>query len=799
MRNYALVSVFLLGIINLFSQNCNQSLTGSVIDFHQGSPLSDATITYDNVTIFTDMEGQFQISNLCKTTYTFTISHKDCEDKIVRINLAEVTNKVIYLEHHLNELQEVKVSGEARNETVSSMEQSLDTKLIEKYSSVSLGDALSEIPGVSTLKTGATISKPIIHGLNGSRILVMNNGVRMQDMEWGEEHAPSVDINSVDQITLVKGASALRYGGDAIGGVIILKPFRAKIKDTLLGKTIMTTSTNGRGGAITSSLLKSYDNGWFVKGQGSLKQFGDLEAPNYVLSNTGIKEQNFSLGFGQNKFRSGWDVYYSKYNADIAILTASHIGNVDDLIDAIDSGQPDVIKPFTYDVSNPKQDVKHHLGKIKYFKRFEELGKLSFQYDFQLSERLEFDIRRTSELSSIPAIDLLLTTHTLQSDFEFDASTKYNWSTGILFRYQDNFADPITGVRRLIPDFNRYEVGYYLVSETDISESLMLDAGVRYDFVRIDAQKFYLKSRWNARGYEVDFSDIVTDRNVIGSQLKTNPIFNYHSLSATLGLQYTFGQSNQLRFNYALSQRAPNPSELFSDGLHHSAARIELGDLRIEQEISHKFSVSLQNKSEFFNFDFSPFLNYIDNYILLEPVDANQTLRGAFPVWQYRQTNTRLLGFDTFFNVKWFENLNTTHSFSIVKGLEIDNDNPLINIPPPNITNKVTFTNKNWNNFNISLESHYHFEQNEFPSDIQVFSLRRREDVTLKINTPPDAYHLLHLDSSMDFNINDKSSIQLGFAISNIVNTPYRNYLNRQRFFADDLARNFIFRISFNY
>ena len=800
MKRLTLASVvFLLGTLILSAQDCDKTLTGRVIDFHDGVPLKAATITFNDQTIMTDSQGNYTITGLCATSYAFTVSHEDCNSQVVTLDMNKVSRKDFYLEHHLNELQEVKVSGAKADKTSSAQEETLGENILEKYSSASLGDALREIPGVSSLNTGSTIVKPIIQGLNGSRVLIMNNGVRMQDMEWGDEHAPNVDINSAGNVTVVKGAAALRYGGDAIGGVIVMEPSKAPAKDTLMGKTMVTGASNGRGGSVTSEIVKSYKNGWFIKGQGTLKRFGDVEAPDYILSNTGVFEKGASLAFGVNKFTHGWDAFYSFYDNEIGVLAASHIGNVDDLISSINSGQPDIIRDFTYDIENPKQEVTHHLGRLRYFKRFEELGKWTTQYDFQLNQRLEFDIRRTQERSQIPSIDLELTTHTLTSEFEFDSKPDYQLTTGILLRYQENFADPLTGVRRLIPDYDKYDAGIFITGEYDVNENLIIDAGVRYDFNQIDAQKFYLNSRWEDRGYEQDFSDIVVDRDVIGSQLLTNPVFEYHNISATVGGQYTFKEDYEFRANYALSQRAPNPSELFSDGLHHSAARIELGDLRIDQETSHKVSVSVKKNNEKWGWEVEPYFNFIKDYILLEPVDTELTIRGAFPVWEYRQTDVRLLGIDAKLYASWHSNWRTDHNFSLVKGQETDSEQALINMPAPNFNNKITFTQKDWYGFNISLESQYHFRQNEFPPNITVFSPDAGQDLVLEINTPPGDYHLLNLDTGVEFKLGDKNTLNLGVSINNITNTIYRNYLNRQRYFADDLGRNFLLRISINY
>ncbi len=798
MKRIIFTTVSLLMVAVVVAQDCDKTLSGQVIDFHNGQPLKGAKITFNSKTIVTDSQGTYTIDNLCAISYAFTVSHEDCNSQVFTIDISKIKTKDFYLEHHLDELDEVTVDGNKTKKTTSSQEESIDKDIIERYSSGSLGDALKEITGVSSLNTGSNIVKPVIQGLNGSRVLIMNNGVRMQDMEWGDEHAPNVDINAAGKITVIKGASALKYGGDAIGGIILIEPNKAPVKDSLFGKTLATANTNGRGGSLTSELVKSYESGLFFKVQGSLKRLGDVEAPDYVLSNTGTFERGVSVNFGVNKFTSGFDVYYSFYKNELGVLAASHIGNADDLITAINSAQPNIIRDFTYEINNPKQEVTHHLGRLRYFKRFEKLGKWTTQYDFQHNQRFEFDIRRTDELSKKPSLDLELTTHTITSDFEFDAKSDYTFTAGLLARSQENFAPP-TGARRLIPNYDKYDAGAFVIAEYDLNQNVTLDAAIRYDFTQINAKKFYLNSRWELEGYEQDFSDIVIERGVSGSQLLVNPVFDYHNISATAGLQYLFKDQYEFRFNYALSQRAPNPSELFSDGLHHSAARIEIGDLRIDQETSHKIAMSIQKDGPKWGWELAPYVNFIQNFILLEPVGAQSTIRGSFPVWEYRQTDARLLGFDAKLYANWHSNWRTDHKFSLVKGIETEDKQALINMPPPNVSNKITFAKKDWFDFTASLESQYHFRQNEYPPNFDVFSPNEGEDVELRINTPTAAYNLLNLDTSMAFQIGKKNTLNIGVTVNNLANKTYRNYLNRQRYFADDLGRNFLFRISVNY
>ncbi|NAY91043.1 TonB-dependent receptor [Muricauda sp. JGD-17] len=782
-----------------YSQDCDNVLAGQVIDYHSKTPLENATILVINnqLEVKTDLKGKFKIENLCTASYQLQVSHPSCTTIVQEVQVDGVTWVDIKLEHHLEELDEVKVVGDIiKDKTNSAQEETLALGAIESYSSGSLGDALRDLGGVSSLNTGSNIVKPAIHGLNGSRVLILNDGVRMQDMEWGDEHAPNIDINAAGSVSVIKGASALQYGGDAIGGTIVMDLARVPLKDTLYGKTIINGMTNGRGGSVASSLTRAFGNGWFVKVQGNYKRLGDQEAPDYILSNTGVKEVAASLQLGKQQFTWGWDARYSYFNTEIAILRASHIGNVDDLIRSINSGEPEIVRPFTYDLQNPRQEVTHHLGKLKVYKRFEGLGKWNMQYDFQNNRRFEFDVRR-GEQNDRASIDLELTTHTLNTDFKWDAKEQLQLHIGLLGRYQDNFANPATGVRRLIPDYEKLDFGGFLIGEYRVNDELLLDGGLRYDFTQIDAQKFYQTSRWEERGYDVVFQDLIVEDR--GTQLLVNPVFDYHNVSVTLGANYAPTLDTEIKFNYALAQRAPNPSELFSDGLHHSAARIELGDLLIDSETSHKLMLSYQKDFNAWGVALEPYANWVQNFILLEPTSVEFTIRGAFPVWEYRQTDARLLGVDFSAYSNWTSQWKTDHQFSVVKGADRNRNTALINIPAADLRNKLTYSRPDWKDFEASLESQYVFRQNEVPDNIVVFSPEQQQEVLLEINTPPEAYHLLTFRSKMEFAISKKTKLTTSVAVNNLLNTNYREYLNRQRFFADDLGRNFLLQLKFNY
>lgn len=782
------------------SQNCNNSVSGKVTDLHDGSLLSGATLVFKeiNKTVQTDIEGYYIISDLCKDeVYSIEIFHPACETMRFRLKVSGNMTRDFKLEHHIETLNEIILSGKAYEENSTSVfENEVTTQTLEQFSTASLGDALKSLSGVSSLNKGNGIVKPVINGLHSSRIIMINNGVRMQDQEWGKEHAPNIDVNAVGRLTVVKSASALQYGGDAMGGIVIAEGLKVPVKDTIYGKTMLSGASNGCGGVLTSQLTKSHKNGWYGTAQGTIKRFGDVEAADYVMSNTGLIEKDLSLRLGLNRFNYGLEAYYAYYNTEIGILRSSHAHGAADQIRAIGSNVPLTIREFTYDIDYPKQDVTHHLARIKAFKKFNNFGELSLQYDYQNNHRYEYDIRVGNDRDT-PALDLELDTHTVLFDFKGDFET-LDFKAGIMGRFQNNFANPDTGIRRLIPDYKKYDFGIYSVVDYGINEKWEFEAGIRYDYTHMDVKKFYKNSVWEARGYNLLFPELVVQE--LGSQVLANPLLDFYNLSTTVGFTYKINKNSTLFFNHAMASRAPNPSELFSDGLHHSIARIEEGDLRFKSEIGHKTAFTYELSNEEFNLTINPFINNIQDFIVIEPINIRETIRGNFQVWEYRQTDVQLLGIDIDADYKINKHFNFTHQLSVVKGYDRSRDLPLINMPPVSTKNEILYTNKKFKNLNVSLQSEYLFTQNEFPdNNFEVYLPVSETTQEVDISTPPDAYHLLNLNASMDFKTSKKSSLTVGLGINNLLNTSYRNYLNLLRFYSDDLGRNFLLNLKFNY
>ena len=783
-----------------YSQQCTYNFKGVITDYHDGTSIFGATIFIKNLNKYTtsDDQGKFEIKNLCSGEIHLFISHISCETKEIVINLTKDIYKEFYLEHHLNELNEIIVKTTSKSEKTS-IEQSLKKGIISNFTDKSLGDALNTLSGVSSLNAGNSIVKPMIHGMHSSRLLIINNNVRMFDQEWGDEHAPNIDINSSERIDVIKGANTLKFGSDAIGGLILIKPKKYAVKDSLFGSTITSFNANGLGGNINSEIVKTYKSGFYTKIQANYKQFGDFSTPNYNLTNSGLRNINTSLRMGYNGYEKGFNAYYSFVSNEIAILQSSHIGNVNDLVTAINSKEPRVMEAFSYDINFPKQNILHHLAKIEAYKRFKDFGKLSVQYDLQINRRKEFDLRR-GDLKDTPVIDLRLFTNSIQTDLEIDAFDDFKINSGILARYQQNDAISGTGTNPLIPDFDKYDAAIYSVVNYNLNTSNSFSAGLRYDFSKIDARKRYSIRDWEETyNYDEIFPEFETGI-VDGTRILTNPKFTFHNISASLGYSKLFKNDVALLINYGLATRVPNPSELFSDGLHHSAARIETGLLTMNKEIANKFIISLERNNDNFGFIISPYLKQIEDFMQLIPVGITTTIRGAFPVWEYQQVNAQIFGVDIDLNKKISSKFDYQGSISLLKGTNLTDNIPLIHMPSANFRNQITYKNDRLHQLSISLKHKTVLQQNQFPDyNFNTFNAILQEDVFVDISTTPPSYSLFDLTTSAVFKAFKKGNLKLEFNIENLFNVAYRENLNRLRYFADELGRNFNLKIKINY
>lgn len=783
-----------LGLAFTSAQNTFK-VQGVVLDFHDKSSLENAEILIGNKKVKSDRTGRFSLDGITAGKHTILVQHPECNDYSEELNVNRNLDLTIYLEHHTEEIQSVTLHGSHKNKSTIVVK-TLEKTDIERNSTENLGNLLSKISGVTALKTGNNISKPVIHGLYGSRISVLNNSVKMAEQEWGVEHAPNIDVNDFEHIDVIKGASALKYGNEGVGGVVVLEPQIIPKKDTIMGSLKIAGISNGRGGELSANAMKTWDNQWFVKTGGTYKKLGDQYIPHHTLQNIGAEVNSFNFSVGNRSFMQGIEAFYSGIFQEYGIFKGAHLGSPKDFYYAAQFGQPYFLDDFSYDIQSPKQNVEHQIAKIAAYKRFADFGKLSLQYSFQLNRRKEFDIRR-GELNELPSMDLRLITHTASLIHEIERG---NWSleSGISGSFQDNFPNPATKARRLIPDYYKYDAGIFSVFKYKFSSKLNAEVGARYDFSRFDAYKYYDETEWEDK-YANAYPQFYISKH--DSRVLVRPVLDYHNFSANVGLNYQPLSNLDLKFNFSRADRTPNAAELFADGLHHSAAIMEKGDLSIEKETLYHANLSIMaklNVLQGLEIEANPYVMFSDSFINQVPVGIQSTNRGVFPVWGYQQIKARIFGLDADLHLKLLDNLEWKSSFSTLRGDDLSHHEPLILMMPSQWRNALEINLNTDRNFYVRLENENVFKQKRFPIRNQTVNfIEDDQEISREVDfsSTPAAYNIFNASVGADIFKN----LNINFRINNIFNKEYREYLNRLRYFMPEPGRNFIVTLKYNF
>jgi iron complex outermembrane receptor protein len=374
-------------------------LYGAVFDKATKSPLPGANVFVQELKRggVTDADGAFNIEGLESGRYTLVCRLLGYEEMRKTVLIAEMNLKQdFYLKSNPIELQGVEVSVEKEKATLTESSQALEVlgdAELQKHRGQTLGETLKEIPGVTVLQTGPAIAKPVIRGLHSQRVLVLNAGVPQEGQQWGAEHAPEIDPFSPGRIEVLKGAAGVQYGSGAIGGVIRVEPRPLRALGGIGGELTLNAFSNNLQGAgsllLEGGLSRWSGFGW--RTQGSLRRAGDSKTSAYNVINSGFDERDWSVAAGYNKERGGIEMYYSHFGTELGIFLGSHLGNVTDLLRAIERGRPSIERRFSYEVDSPKQDISHDLLSVRSRYEFSGLGRFEMQYGWQQNHRQEFD------------------------------------------------------------------------------------------------------------------------------------------------------------------------------------------------------------------------------------------------------------------------------------------------------------------------------------------------------------------------------------------------------------------------
>ncbi len=776
-------------------QNCRSKFSGIILS-EAGRPLNGASIMLATTPvsgIITNEAGKFSFNNLCQGEYQVTIQFVGYKTQRFPIFVDDDIERTVQLETDVTQLNEVVVKERLLNTEHVQNFSTLTEKQLTETAGKTLGESLRELPGVNTIQSGPGIFKPVIHGVHSQRILILNYGIRQEGQQWGAEHAPEIDPFVASNIVVIKDASAIKYGTDALGGVIVINPPPLPEKAGLGGSFNTVIQSNGRSGTLSGTLeggVKGLTGlGWRV--QGTTKRAGDFTSPDYMLTNTGVKELNFSVATGYHNEHKGVEVFFSHFSTELGILKGTSVSNLDDLVNAMERTPPQYTSDFSYNIGEPRQEVSHNLLKINGHIQ-SSLGEWRVQYAFQNNNRKEFDIR-IGGLSSIPSIDLKLNTHTVEAELEISRSDKRTTCFGINGMFQDN--DNIFGTQRIpfIPNFTSLTTGVFGINKY-FFKNLTVDIGARYDY-----------RLYNVTGY--DFKN---------SLYKTTS--NFHNASTTIGATLQLKANQVLSMNISSAWRPPHVAELYSLGTHQSAAAIEYGlllndttnevmdidDVSFNTEQAVKWVSSYQRQWKNFTLDATVYANYIFNYIYLRPTGITQNVRGVYPYFRYTQTDALFLGADLSgiwsINPHWKVNTKA----ALLRASDETNKDYLVFIPSNRYEAALRYQSSsvaNAGNFFVESKVKFIDKQYRAPRTITVREFQEAiENDTdplqgIKDNfdfmDAPDAYWLWNISAGVSLH-GEKMKYDFRVTSENTLNAKYREYTNRFRYYADDLGTNLI-------
>ncbi|MFT6941763.1 MAG: iron complex outermembrane receptor protein, partial [Cyclobacteriaceae bacterium] len=632
--------------------SCSYTLTGQVLDIDTKEALPYVSVKVKDIDKFavTDINGKFVINGLCDQENMLIISCFGYCNSVCEQHHQHGKVQHIYLRQEVLELNEVTITTEKSKEegTVSISQQTLARKQISSDPSQSLASVLSEVEGVTFASTGSNVQLPIIHGLYGNRILILNNGVKHGFQNWGTDHAPEIDISSANSITVVKGTAGVRYGPEALGGAVIVEADPLHMKEPFKANIGTGYQTNGRGYFTTLDAGQGFKK-WSYHIGGNYTRIGDRHTPDYSLTNSGKEERAFNAGFRYHLSKWDFKIYYSYVDQNLALLRSSVAESGNLLVRSINSEKPIIIQPFSYAINEPNQLTQHHFGKTEINWWYRDNAKLTLRAGRQINNREEYDVRRNADK---PIIDLDLITNDVQLEWKHPDWAKLDGLVGLQIFTQNNDNNPGTGTTPFIPNYNTTRYSGFLVESLKIGVNTV-ELGLRVDF-----------ENNNVRGRETN-QDIFQDQ------------YSFTNLTSSIGLVREFSDNSTFRTNIGTAWRTPNMAELYSFGQHgfktsfgllryytneDGALRtdrvIKMVDSQVAPEKGYKWINEWQTKQEKNTYTVTAYSHYIQNYIFDRPVAVVGTIRGPMPVFIFEQADALFIGMDLTWQKIWTENLN---------------------------------------------------------------------------------------------------------------------------------------------
>jgi len=512
----------------------------------------------------------------------FTTSQLVCSEEITTLDDYTITARPIGLQSIEHIAQPITVLR--------------DDDLAEKQSTT-IGETLANIPGVTTNRFSPLASRPIIRGLGGSRVQLLENGVGSMDVSTvSVDHAVTIDPIHAEQIEIFRGPSTLLYGSEASGGLVNVVTNRIPeyVPDSFNAKKSSSFNTNS-----VEKLL-------------SFKAEGGQEKMAFHIDGTNRDAENYSAKNGQilNSF-------YDSKNINLGTSFIDDWGFIGISYGRFDSTHgvplnPD--DPAELPFIETEQNRTTLSGQIN--KPFSGIRTINMQLGYNDYQHTEFEDATTpGTVFNNEQLDGRVV-------FQHENIGVFNGVIGTQFGYRDVSA---VGDEAFLPKTHSETFAIFVLEETDVTESLHFEIGGRYERQR------------NAP----DNAAVISN--------------DMYSISS--GIHWHILEETALGLNISRSQRAPAVEELFANGPHVATGTFEIGQAGLDIETANSIDLSLAREKGFLQWNLSLFVNYIEDFIFLQGLDRNNdglvdgvddsgTAPGEFTLVQFQQDNVVFYGFE---------------------------------------------------------------------------------------------------------------------------------------------------------
>jgi iron complex outermembrane receptor protein len=662
MIRVAAVCTFVVGMAVLISGAGAQTraagtLAGVVTRGADGQAAPGARIIVAKVSgvTTTDENGAFSIANIPAGTYEVFARREHLaapRQRVTVVNGETVRVTFVLSENVVNEEITVTagVIGTATAFDSFNSISSLDSVKLAEQRGVSIADVLASVPGVATRSFGPSITRPIIRGFDGDRVLIMEDGMRTGDLSsTSADHSVSIDPAGLDRLEVVKGPATLLYGSNAIGGVVnaltLQDTFRSSpVRGMLANITADAGTTDGQAGSSANAVFGR--GTWIAWAGGGSRRTHDYSAPAGPIENSETSRQSAKGGlgwagtrgfasFGGQIERNRFQIPLAEGDVFVQNRGTRNTFRVDAGLRNLSGPFADTVKVTVVGTDYTQDETENEDGVVVLGTRFE---------NDTASLRAEIEQKQTTRLRGRLGLEWL--------NRDFKAS----------------------GEEALSPETRQGAFSAFAYEEVHLGTA-NIQFGARLE------RTAYAPGERPERHQDEGDEDGHDAGDVDLEPIEPPPADprDFTAFSGSLGAHIPLGAATAFVANLTSSSRAPALEELYNFGPDAGNGAFEVGDPRLRIERALGVDVSLRGRAPRASVELNAFVYRIANFVFLNFTGADV---GSVREAMYMQGDARVTGWEAAGHADLREGVRIRGGVSAVRATLTDTDESLPRIPP---------------------------------------------------------------------------------------------------------------------